>query len=173
VPTLVYSTFAVRMAENPDLLAGDTEIAPFMPPPGSFDWMIELAEPQRARWKDFGRWARQATGRLARAGVTIGTGSDIWQIPTTVHMEMEELVGAGLSPLQAIHAATGGAARILGAAQDLGTIEPGKLADLVLLEADPVADIRNTRRIRAVVQSGHVVDREAILARFGGKGRRP
>jgi hypothetical protein len=43
----------------------------------------------------------------------------------------------------------------------------------VLLDADPVADIRNTRRIRAVVQAGRVIDREAILARFGGKGRRP
>jgi hypothetical protein len=171
VPTIVYSAFAVRMSEKPDLLAGDAELAPFMPPPGSFDWMIGLDEAQRGRWKDFSRWARQATGRLARGGVTIGTGSDIWQIPTAVHMELEELVGAGLSPLQAIHAATGGAARILGADQDLGTIAAGKLADLVLLDADPVADIRNTRRIRAVVQSGRVIDREAILERFRSSSR--
>ena len=81
-------------------------------------------------------------------------------------MELEELVGAGLSPLEAIHAATGAAARIIGAEQDLGTIEVGKSADLVVLDADPVADIRNTRRIQAVLQSGRVLDRAALVAHF-------
>jgi imidazolonepropionase-like amidohydrolase len=64
---------------------------------------------------------------------------------------------------QAIHAGTGGAARILGAEKDLGTIEVGKWADLVLLDADPLADIRNTRRIWQVVHDGRLVDRAAIL----------
>jgi imidazolonepropionase-like amidohydrolase len=72
------------------------------------------------------------------------------------------MVAAGLSPLEALHAATGGAARILGAEGDLGTIEAGKWADLVLLDADPSADIRNTRRIRAVLQAGRVLDREGV-----------
>jgi imidazolonepropionase-like amidohydrolase len=52
---------------------------------------------------------------LWRAGLTLGTGTDIWQIPTGVHLELEQLVAAGLTPAQAIHAGTGGAARILGA----------------------------------------------------------
>src|SRR5688500_20338386 len=47
------------------------------------------------------------TLKLSRAGVTIGTGTDIWQVPTGVHMELEELVNAGLTPLEAIRAATG------------------------------------------------------------------
>ena len=85
-----------------------------------------------------------------------------------MHLELEELVAAGLTPLEAIRAATGDAARILGAA-DLGTNAVGKVADLVVLDADPSADIRNTRRIRAVVQGGRVVDRarirEAAVAR--------
>jgi imidazolonepropionase-like amidohydrolase len=100
---------------------------------------------------------------LWRAGVTLGTGTDIWQIPTGVHMEMEQFVAAGLTPAQAIHAGTGGAARILGADKDFGTIEVGKRADLVLLDADPLTDIRNTRRIWQVVQDGRLVDRPAIL----------
>ena len=54
---------------------------------------------------------------------------------------------AGLPPIEAIHAATGASAKILGADKDLGTIEVGKCADLVILDADPLADIHNTRRI--------------------------
>jgi len=100
---------------------------------------------------------------LQRAGVNLGTGTDIWQIPIGVHMELEQLVAAGLTAAQAIHAGTGGAARILGADQTLGTIEAGKWADLVILDADPLADIRNTRRIWQVVHDGRVVDRPGIL----------
>jgi imidazolonepropionase-like amidohydrolase len=106
--------------------------------------------------------------RLARAGVTIGIGTDIWQVPSAVHLELEELVAAGLTPLEAIRAATGDAARILGAA-DLGTIAVGKVADLVVLDADRMADIRNTRRIRAVVQGGRVVDRARIREAAGAR----
>jgi imidazolonepropionase-like amidohydrolase len=95
--------------------------------------------------------------------VTLGTGTDIWQVPTGVHMELEQLVAAGLTPAQAIHAGTGGAARILGAEKDLGTIEPGKWADLILLDANPLADIRNTRKIWRVMQYGRLVDRDLIL----------
>ena len=106
--------------------------------------------------------ARRATLVLARAGVTIGTGTDIWQVPSGVHMEMEELVAAGLAPLEAIRAATASAARIAGADRDLGIVGVGKLADLVILDRDPTDDIRNTRRIAQVIQGGKVVDRRAL-----------
>jgi imidazolonepropionase-like amidohydrolase len=97
--------------------------------------------------------------------VTVGTGTDIWQVPDGVHRELEELVAAGLSPGEAIHSATGAAARILGADRDLGTLEAGKWADLIILDGDPLVDIRNTRRIWQVVHDGHLVDRPAILDR--------
>ena len=125
--------------------------------------MFKLSPADRQQWARDVQHAREATARLSRAGVTLGTGTDIWQIPTGVHMELEQLVAAGLTPAQAIHAGTGGAARILGAEKDLGTIEVGKRADLVLLDADPLADIRNTRRIWEVVRDGRLVDRPAIL----------
>ncbi len=166
VPTVIYANFAVKMNEHPDLLDGDPELAPFLPPRGDFGWMLGLNPERRAMFAGFGRTARQAAGKLARGGVTIGTGSDIWQIPTGPHMEMEELVAAGLTPLEAIHAATGASARIVGAEQDLGTLEVGKWADLIVLDADPSADIRNTRRIRSVVQAGRVLDREALVTHF-------
>jgi imidazolonepropionase-like amidohydrolase len=107
--------------------------------------------------------SRETTAKLSRAGIALGTGTDIWQIPIGVHMELEQMVASGLTPTQAIHAGTGGAARILGADKDLGTIEVGKWADLIILNADPLADIRNTRRIWQVVHNGQMVDRAAIL----------
>jgi imidazolonepropionase-like amidohydrolase len=129
--------------------------------------MLRLNPARRQMFADFARWARAGTTKLVRGGVVVGTGTDIWQIPTGVHMELEELVAAGLSPLEAIRAATGDAARIIGVEQDLGTIAVGKWADLVILDADPIADIRNSRRIWAVLQSGRVLDRAALVARIG------
>jgi imidazolonepropionase-like amidohydrolase len=152
---------------RPDLLDSDQELAPFLPERSSFGWMVGLNPEVRRGFARGAERARQATLKLARAGVTIGTGTDIWQMPAGVHLELEELVAAGLTPLEAIRAATGSAARILGAEQELGTIEVGKWADLVVLDADPVADIRNTRKIQAIVQAGRLVDRQALLERFG------
>lgn len=163
VPTISYFDFAVRVNERPALLEDDAELAPFMPSRQNFDWMIKLNAAGRKQWVDGGQYSREAAAKLWRAGVTIGTGTDIWQIPIGVHMELEQLVAAGLTPVQAIQAGTGGAARILGADKDLGTIEVGKRADLVLLDADPLTDIRNTRRIWQVVHDGRLVDRPAIL----------
>ncbi|HTG92104.1 MAG TPA: amidohydrolase family protein [Pyrinomonadaceae bacterium] len=163
VPTITYFDFAVRLNERPTLLDDDVELAPFMPTREQFDWMIKLTPAARQEWFQDTQRARETTRKLANAGVTIGTGTDIWQIPTGVHMELEQLVAAGLTPLQAIRAATGDSARILGAEKDLGTIQEGKWADLVILDADPLVDIRNTRKIWQVVQTGRVVDRPAIL----------
>jgi imidazolonepropionase-like amidohydrolase/Tol biopolymer transport system component len=169
VPTIAYSTLALRLNREPGALEGDTALAPFLMPRSDFQWMLALDSAGRRRFEGYAAAARQTTVKLARAGVTIGTGTDIWQIPTGVHLELEEMVAAGLSPLEALHAATGGAARILGAEGELGTIEPGKWADLVLLDADPSADIRNTRRIRAVLEAGRLVDREGTAAGAGAR----
>src|SRR5258705_2553854 len=139
------------------------ELAPFLPARENFDWMLKLSAVAWQHWAQDAQLSREATAKLWRAGVTIGTGTDIWQIPTVAHMELEQLVAAGLTPAQAIRAGTGGAARILGAAKDLGTIELGKWADLVILEADPLAGIRNTRRIWQVVHYGRLVDRPADI----------
>ena len=74
-----------------------------------------------------------------------------------LHQELELLVRGGLSPFLALRDATLEPVRYLGMLDSAGTIAPGKLADLVLLDANPLADIRNTRRIRAVVANGRWV----------------
>jgi imidazolonepropionase-like amidohydrolase len=163
VPTLSYFDLAVRLNKRPTLLEEDAELAPFLPARENFDWMLKLSADDREQWAREAQRARETAAKLSRAGITIGTGTDIWQIPIGVHIELEQLVASGLTPLQAIHAGTGGAARILGADKDLGTIEVGKWADLVILDADPLSDIRNTRRIWQVVQNGRLVDRSEIL----------
>ncbi|HVJ10170.1 MAG TPA: amidohydrolase family protein, partial [Burkholderiales bacterium] len=77
----------------------------------------------------------------------------------SLHDDLEWLVKAGLSPLAALQAATRNPAVYLERLQDFGTVEKGKIADLVLLDADPLQDIRNTRRIAAVVSGGKFFSR--------------
>ena len=101
--------------------------------------------------------------------MTIAAGSDAGNIGTLhgagLHRELELMAEAGLEPMAILVAATRGGARAMGREAELGTIEPGKLADLVILDADPLADIANTGRIYRVVKGGAVLDPEEILAR--------
>ncbi|HJY26797.1 MAG TPA: amidohydrolase family protein, partial [Pyrinomonadaceae bacterium] len=163
VPTISYFDLAVRLNERPTLLEEDVELKPFLPARENFGWMFDLNAAQHEEWVHLAMRAREVTLKLSRAGITLGTGTDIWQIPTGVHMELQQLVAAGLTPLEAIHAGTGAAAQILGADRDLGTIEVNKWADLVFLDADPLSDIRNTRRIWNVMRDGKLVDRVKLL----------
>jgi imidazolonepropionase-like amidohydrolase len=81
------------------------------------------------------------------------------------HREIEAMVQAGMSAQQAIQAATQLPAQTLGL-PDRGTLEPGKRADLLVLDADPLDDIANTRKISAVYLAGRAVDRAALRARW-------
>ena len=106
-----------------------------------------------------------AVGALHDAGVRLAAGTDAAHLPGAIHLELEDLVAAGLTPLEAIAAATGGAARVLGADEEIGTIAVGKHADLILLDGDPLQDIRDTRKISHVIRGGRVVDRAALIQR--------
>jgi imidazolonepropionase-like amidohydrolase len=96
--------------------------------------------------------------RLHAAGVPVALGTDMWAFPGPgISIEMDLYVRAGLSPLDAIRAATQTAARSLAIDADRGTLEPGKRADVLVLSADPGRDPKNLRRIRAVYKRGRRV----------------
>jgi imidazolonepropionase-like amidohydrolase len=103
---------------------------------------------------------------MQRAGVSLLAGTDLglpFVLPGfSLHDELALMVAAGLTPLQALQAATRNPAQAIGRGDDLGTVAPGKLADLVLLDADPLADIANTTRIAAVITAGRVLERPAL-----------
>ncbi len=105
-------------------------------------------------------------GAMHRAGVGFMTGTDVGGAYTyygfSLHDELALFVEAGFTPMEALRAATSNPARFLGESSSRGTVERGKLADLVLLEADPLADIGNTRRVNAVVLNGRYLPKEAL-----------
>jgi hypothetical protein len=112
-------------------------------------------------------WIR-LIGVLAHHGAPLMTGTDLgnpWVVPGFgLQEELRLFVRGGMSPLEALRAATLEPARYLAATDSLGTVARGKLADLVLLDADPLLDIGNAARIRAVVANGHYLDRPALDA---------
>ena len=80
-------------------------------------------------------------------------------------MELVLPVDSGLTPAEAIRAATINGQRMLRQDKDLGSVEAGKIADLVILDADPLADIRNIRKVHSVIKNGIVFDPAEILAK--------
>lgn len=101
---------------------------------------------------------------LVRNYVLVVMGSDLDVLPGIgAHLELEYMVKAGLTPYQALIAATTFGGQYLGAATKVGTIETGRQADLVILNADPIADIRNTRNIKSVMKHGKFFDPKELL----------
>jgi imidazolonepropionase-like amidohydrolase len=96
---------------------------------------------------------------MQKSGIGLLAGTDLPPNAKggTIHDELAALVAAGLTPMQALQTATIQPARFLERSQSIGTIEVGKTADLVLLDADPLDDIHNTARISAVILHGHIV----------------
>ena len=107
--------------------------------------------------------------RVVEAGIPVAMGTDAGN-PLTLHgpsvyAEMEAMQAAGLTPMQVLLAATRDAAAAMGRGDDLGTVEAGKIADLLVLDADPVADVANLRRLRAVVRAGVLRPQESLRVR--------
>lgn len=167
VPTLVSLRGKAYLREL--AAAGDPRTRYFTPPsrwtadgPYGFpfteeQWDILQGEYERQK---------EVVGMMADVGVPLLAGSDTaipWAFPGFgLHDELELLVEAGLTPLQALQAATLEPARFFGRTDELGTVTEGKLADLVLLDANPLEDISNTQRIPAVVADGRLYRRSDL-----------
>ncbi len=133
-------------------------------------WRIQILAKQLEGPLDWQKLLQQGFADLRAMhtmGVKIVAGTDA-AAPNvypgfSLHEELEMLVKeGGFTPMEAIESATLEPARMMGLDKDLGTIAPGKLADLVLLDADPLRDVRNTRQVAAVVAGGKVFNREAV-----------
>lgn len=105
--------------------------------------------------------AQENLRQIHAAGGVLALGTDQSAGPA-VHREMELLAAAGIAPIDVIRIATLNAATLLGRAHDLGSIEEGKIADLVLLGADPASAIDNAKQIESVIKAGQIIDRSAL-----------
>lgn len=118
---------------------------------------------------------RRLIKALHEAGAGLLLGSDapqVWNVPGfSTHRELESLVAAGLTPWQALETGTRNVARYFGTLEETGTVERGKRADLVLLDADPLADIRNTTRRAGVMVRGRWLPQAEIEARLAEVAR--
>jgi imidazolonepropionase-like amidohydrolase len=147
------------------------ELLRYVPPPARSYWTGVSQKMTAADWADAHRLLPEElkfVGHMYRAGVGILAGTDA-MVPYvypgfSIHDELALLVEAGLPPMAALQAATINAARFIGQADRRGTIEVGKVADLVLLDRDPLADIHNTTSIHAVVLGGKLMPRASLDA---------
>ena len=145
-------------------------------------WSVRIAtmdENDSARAKKSFQKEMEIVGAMRKAGVQMLAGTDAGNpfcFPGfSLHEELALFVIAGLTPAEALRTATLNPAKFSGLEKTLGTIEVGKIADLVLLDANPLEDIRNTQRIKAVVANGRLFDRKALdklLADAEGAARR-
>jgi imidazolonepropionase-like amidohydrolase len=150
----------------------------YMPPWTRFEWnaansnhFANRSPEIAALGKRYFQKHLEIVGAMQQAGVGILAGTDTgnpYCLPGfSLHDELSLLVRAGLTPMEALQAATLNPARAMGRESDLGTAEKGKLADLVLLEANPLDDIANTRKIAAVAFGGRLFSQASLNEMLG------
>lgn len=170
-PTVgIYGAYSVLMARHPEVL-DDPRLETLFP-----DGTVE-GQRRRARAVDDlderERMVSDMAGtarRVVEAGGRVIAGTDGGPDGLTLHLELQSFVEhGGMTPWQALRSATAVAAGVLGAGEDLGTVEAGKLADLVILGSSPLDDIGATRDVRTVVENGRVHTLEELL-RSPGEG---
>lgn len=126
-------------------------------------WLAREDEPDTT----FGQWSVDLVGRMNAAGVPIGAGTDTpigFALPgDSLHIELERLTQAGMSAIEVLEAATIRPASFFSLDGEMGQVQPGFVADLLLLDANPLEDIRNTRSIDRVISAGRILDPATLL----------
>jgi imidazolonepropionase-like amidohydrolase len=167
VPTLTLLR-TTAFANDPSFFTNDPRLK-YMPPRTRAGWStpgiaVDYGDPAMAA-KEFQK-DLELVGAMQKAGIGILAGTDTanaFCMPGfSLHDELGLLVKAGLTPMQALQAATLNPARFLGIEKDSGTVEAGKIADLVLLDANPLDDIANTKKINTVIYSGKLLARSEL-----------
>ena len=162
------SAFALKAARDRSLL-DDPRMALF--PTVVTDSYRAEADMLRSRPNDMTsvdaalKGLKTTVAAIVAAGGTIAAGSGAPFVPygLGLHTELEWLVEAGLTPYQALHTATVNAAEALGVSDEIGSVEAGKLADLVFVGGDPARDIKNARDVRGVMRGGRYYDLPTLL----------
>jgi hypothetical protein len=166
VPTLsIFQRFNI----DPNTLANDERLK-YIPMAEREEWKRFITRLEKRTLEQNAQRRLQVAfkliGGMRRAGVEFMAGTDLgneYLYPGfSLHDELVLLVQAGLTSMEALQAATQNPAKFLGRLDSLGTIEKGKIADLVMLDANPLEDISNTRRINAVVVNGRYLPKEAL-----------
>jgi len=166
VPTLRLNALSLR----PPFLRSDWDaLLETLPVDVEADWRA-TTEARRAAEQTQGTryaaWSLFLVNLMYEAGVPLAAGTDTpisFAAPGySLHSELEMLVRAGLSPMEALEAATVRPAAFFGLSGEMGTVEEGRVADLVLLSRNPLDDITNTRSVQAVVSKGELLSREEL-----------
>ena len=115
--------------------------------------------------KELLKTAGQTIVEIVNAGGRVIAGTDAPIVPygLSLHTELDSYVRYGLSPFQALQAATWIPAQALGIDQDLGTLETGKLADMIIVEGNPLKNIQDARKVRQVIKNGEVFNLDDLL----------
>jgi len=165
VPTLTVLRYKAYLRDK--MFTEDPRLK-YLPPPVRTRWTQavtlltgQFTEPGRVYGKELG-----IVGSMHKAGVRLLAGTDTpnpYCFPGFgMHDELALLVEAGLSPMEALQTATRNPAQFFGREKDFGTVEKGKFADLVLLDADPLKDIKHTQKIASVIVGGKLLTRETL-----------
>lgn len=123
--------------------------------------------PLNTLWEDIFGNMKDIVRDMHRTGITILPGSDMEIAGFSLHRELEIYTQAGIPAPEVLTIATLGAARVMGMDEELGSIEPGKLADLILIEGDPTKNISDISRVMTVIKDGRVYDPAAIYRALG------
>jgi hypothetical protein len=167
-PTLAIRELSTATTSKPPVSfePGVLKVAPELaqqltdvPPPGP-----QTAQAEKVFAKDL-----EILGALHRAGVPIVAGTDQAVPGHSLHREIELYVQAGFTPMDAIQAATIMPARVMGQDKETGTVEVGKRADLILVDGNPLEDIRNIRKVEAVMTGGRMYETAPLWQSVGFK----
>ncbi len=179
VPTLVRlkgieDSDSPALMDDPDLAYVDPTTRALWKTLGE-RYSAEVPADARAAFRDYYALQQRLTGLMARSGVKMMAGSDlggIWVVPgASLHREFHELAASGLTPLQVLQATTLNGASYLHREATMGTVQAGRNADLVLLDANPLADVGALDRIDTVVMKGRVFSHADLAAMKAGVAR--